>query len=83
MTTHTFVRMLPIIAATLLLANCSSETPEAEPEASAIEALADRILAATLERYPTMGTYYSIEGARHDRSCGAGSADSGARRRSR
>lgn len=67
MTTRTFAKMLSILAASLFLANCGNEIPEAGPEVSAVEALADRILAATLERYPTMGTYYSIEAARHDR----------------
>jgi len=51
----------------LVVAGCSSEAPETEPGFSRIEALADDILAATMERYPSMGTYYSIEGARHDR----------------
>ena len=35
--------------------------------ASPIEVLADEYLAALLERYPEMATYYSIEGAPHDR----------------
>jgi len=64
---NTTTRILLVLAATLLLANCSNESPEAEPEASRIEQLADEVLAATMERYPAMGTYYSIEGARHDR----------------
>jgi len=51
----------------LVSAGCSSEAPEPEPEISKIEALADEFLAATMERYPSMGTYYAIEGARHDR----------------
>jgi uncharacterized protein (DUF885 family) len=67
MTKHLFAKILSLLAATVILAGCGSEAPEPEPEASTIEALADRILAATLARYPLMGTYYSIEGARHDR----------------
>jgi uncharacterized protein (DUF885 family) len=51
----------------MIINGCGQDGAEPEPEISAIEALADEILAATLERYPTMGTYYSIEGARHDR----------------
>ena len=51
----------------LVATACSNEAPEPEPEVSRIEALADEVLAATMERYPSMGTYYSIEGARHDR----------------
>jgi uncharacterized protein (DUF885 family) len=34
---------------------------------SSIEVLADEIVAATLERYPTMGTYLGIEDAAHDK----------------
>ena len=60
-------RPLLAFVAMLVLVSCSSETPESEPEVSAIEALADELLAATMERYPAMGTYYSIEGASHDR----------------
>ncbi len=56
-----------VLAASLILVNCSSEVPEPKPEVSAIETLANEFLAATLERYPTMGTYYSIKGASHDR----------------
>ncbi len=32
-----------------------------------IEEIADEYLAALMQRYPEMGTYYSIPGARHDR----------------
>jgi uncharacterized protein (DUF885 family) len=55
--------------ASLALLSCSSEGPEPAPvsKISAIEALADEYVAATMERYPTMATYYDIEGARHDR----------------
>jgi uncharacterized protein (DUF885 family) len=59
--------MLPTLAVAMFLSNCSSEAPEPETEVSRIEALADAVLAATMERYPAMGTYYSIEGASHDR----------------
>jgi uncharacterized protein (DUF885 family) len=55
------------LASLLIVGACSSETPEPEAAVSRIEALADEVLEATLQRYPTMGTYYSIEGARHDR----------------
>lgn len=51
----------------ILLVACGQDTTEPEPEISAIEALADEVLEATKERYPAMATYYSIEGARHDR----------------
>ena len=55
------------LACILIAAGCSSEAPDPEPTESRIEAIADELLAATMERYPMMGTYYSIEGARHDR----------------
>jgi len=55
------------LASLLIVTACSNEAPEPEPEVSRIEALADEFLDATLERYPAMGTNYSIEGARHDR----------------
>ena len=40
---------------------------EPPPAPSAIEQLADEYLAAWMEQDPTMGTYYDIPGARHDR----------------
>ena len=55
---------LALIVASAIAA-CSDDV--AAPEKSRIEALADEVLEATLERYPAMGTYFSIEGARHDR----------------
>jgi len=61
------IRIAFIATLGMIVAGCGQETAEPEPEKSAIEALADEILAATMERYPAMGTYYSIEGARHDR----------------
>lgn len=56
----------------LLITACGSETPVgeetlAEPTHRSIESIADEALAAMLVRHPTMGTRYSIEGARHDR----------------
>ena len=53
-------------SAMLLLAACGSDEPTSEPAHRSIEEVADEFLAATLERNPTMGTYYAIEGARHD-----------------
>lgn len=58
--------------AVLLLGACDSKAPVAEetpalPAARSIETIADEILAAMLQRYPTMATNYSIAGARHDR----------------
>jgi len=50
----------------LLLAACSPDEPTSEPTHRSIEEVADEFLAATLERNPSMGTYYAIEGARHD-----------------
>ena len=53
--------------AILSLAACSSGPEDPVAETSRIEALADEVLAAMLERYPEMGTRYMIEGATHDR----------------
>ena len=53
-------------SAMLLLAACSPDEPTSGPAHRSIEEVADEFLAATLERNPTMGTYYAIEGARHD-----------------
>ena len=49
-------------AFTLLLAACA----EPAPLPSAIEQLADEYLEAMMEEDALMGTYYAIEGARHD-----------------
>jgi uncharacterized protein (DUF885 family) len=59
-------------SAALLISACESETPVAEEPAAesaqrSIETIADEVLAAMLERNPTMATSYLIEGARHDR----------------
>ena len=64
-----FFGLLSFLAIAALFTACSKEEPlvTTEPEISKIEALADEFLAATLERNPTLGTYYAIEGARHDR----------------
>ena len=68
MRVQTCVRHLVVLPIALILVACSSDIPEvSEPEPSRIEVLADEFLAATLDRYPTMATYISIEGARHDR----------------
>ena len=63
----TNIRIALVVTFGMIITGCSQDAAEPEPEISAIEALADEILAATMERYPTMGTYYDIEGARHDR----------------
>jgi len=68
MRTHTYVRPCLVLPIALILVACGNDTTTpAEPEPSRIETLADEYLAATLERYPTLATYYGIEGARHDR----------------
>ena len=59
--------MAGVIMAAAIVAACSEEQPTPAQEVSAIEALADEYLAALMEYQPTMGTYLSIEGARHDR----------------
>jgi uncharacterized protein (DUF885 family) len=61
------IKIALLASLSIVLVACGQDTTEPEPEISAIEALADEVLEATMERYPAMGTYYSIEGARHDR----------------
>ena len=67
--TLTITRQCLAIVASLVVAGCSREAPDVpeEPAISAIEALADEYLEATLERNPSIGTQLSLEGARHDR----------------
>jgi uncharacterized protein (DUF885 family) len=75
--TVTATRLLLLLPALLLAGACEpSPEPASKPAAEQasepaarrnIEAIVDAYLAAWLERYPTMGTYYSIPGARHDR----------------
>lgn len=66
-------RLLLVLASLLLAAACGrspepASRPASEPATrQSIEAIADEYLAAWLERNPTMATYYSIPGARHDR----------------
>ena len=55
------------LTAGALVFGCSGDAPEPTAAKSEIERLADEVLAVTLERYPQMGTYYGIDGARHDR----------------
>ena len=62
-TLRIFARSLTAGALTLVLTACT-ETP---PPPSAIEQLADEYLVELMESDALMGTYYSIEGARHDR----------------
>jgi len=62
-----FALICACLMSILFVTACSSDVADPEPEVSRIEALADEFLAATLDRYPSMGTYYSIEGAPHDR----------------
>ena len=61
------VKLALLCSAILFIAACSPEASDPEPEHRGIEEIADEFLAATLERNPNMGTYYAIEGARHDR----------------
>jgi uncharacterized protein (DUF885 family) len=60
---------LLLIPVAVLLACERPPTPtsETQPEQRSIETVADEILAATLERFPSTATNYSIEGAQHDR----------------
>ncbi|NCF50368.1 DUF885 family protein [Gammaproteobacteria bacterium] len=50
----------------LALSACGQEPDVAAPAQRNIETIADEYLEAMLQRYPTMGTYYAIPGARHD-----------------
>ncbi|MDJ0812399.1 MAG: DUF885 domain-containing protein [Woeseiaceae bacterium] len=63
--------LLLVLGACLCLVACGREatqpTPDPEAGISATEALADEFLAAVLERYPSLGTQLSLEGARHDK----------------
>ena len=65
-------RIVFTLFATLLFAACESKTPATQEQAEesaqrSIETIADEALAAMMQRYPSMATRYSIEGARHDR----------------
>ena len=62
-TLRIFTRGLTAGALTLVLTACT----DTAPPSSAIEQLADEYLAELMESDALMGTYYSIEGARHDR----------------
>ena len=61
------VRLGMILFAALMAGACSREAPQSATEPGPIESLADEVLAATMDRYPQMATFYGIEGARHDR----------------
>ncbi len=61
-----------MIRARLLLAGClpllaGCAAAEHGAQSPSIRSLADEYLAAYLERYPEIGTYYGIPGSRHDR----------------
>ncbi len=56
-----------LFSAMLLVVACSPDESAPEQTHRSIEEIADEFLAATLERNPTLGTYYAIEGARHDK----------------
>ena len=60
------VKLAFLCSAILFIAACSPEASDPEAAHRSIEEVADEFLAATLERNPSMGTYYAIEGARHD-----------------
>ena len=59
-------RLLLAIGFALALAACN-DPPSPSSASSAIETLADEYLEAWMETDALMGTYYSIEGSRHDR----------------
>ena len=57
------LRPLSALITAIILTACTETTPPP----SAIEQLADEYLEAMMEEDALMGTYYAIEGARHDR----------------
>ena len=66
------LRTCAFFVAALLFGACDSKTtavdePDIDVSLRSIEAIADDYLAAMLERFPSVATSYSIEGARHDR----------------
>ena len=61
-TSAIILRGLAVSAFTLFLAACTETTPSP----SAIEQLADEYLEAWMQEDALMGTYYAIEGSRHD-----------------
>ena len=62
---RTIIKIAFIATLGMIIAACSEDA--VEPETRRVETLADDYRAAVMERYPTRGTYYSIEGAEHDR----------------
>lgn len=67
-----FATFFLLLGALFIVSACESESPVAEqsvtePASRSIEEIADELLAAMLQRSPTMATSYAIEGARHDR----------------
>ena len=58
------LRQLSLLTIIFLMMTACAETT---PPSSAIEQLADEYLEAWMEEGALMGTYYAIEGARHDR----------------
>ena len=49
------------------LSNIDDSRSNAEYSHRTIEEIADEVLAATMDRHPSMRTFYSIENSRHDR----------------
>lgn len=67
MNKHLIAKASLVLVAALAIPACNSDAPTPAPEKSRIDDLGDEVLEATLARYPSIGTYLSIEGARHDR----------------
>jgi uncharacterized protein (DUF885 family) len=57
---------ISLVICSVVIAACGGEPQDPAPAHRGIEAVADEYLKAMLERYPQLGTYYGIAGARHD-----------------
>ena len=69
---QTHIRLVPPALLLVLLSACEPSNidhPSSNTEYSnrTIEEIADEVLAATMDRHPSMPTFYSIKNSRHDR----------------
>ena len=69
---QTYIRLVPQVLLLVLLSACEPSnidhsSSNAEYSHRTIEEIADEVLAATMDRHPSMRTFYSIENSRHDR----------------
>ena len=69
---QTHIRLIPQALLLVLLSACepsniNDSSSNAENSNRTIEEIADEVLAATMDRYPSTRTFYSIQNSRHDR----------------